>query len=68
MYTTISKYKPILVGGYRAEKIIEFANNEKVDFIVIRNVGLSGLSKVKALGSVSSNVFERAGCPVLIVN
>lgn len=62
------KIEPILVGGYRAEKIIEFANNEKVDLIVIRSVGLSGLSKVKALGSVSSDVSERASCPVLIVN
>jgi nucleotide-binding universal stress UspA family protein len=50
------------------EKIVEFANNEKVDLIVIGNVGLSGLSKVKALGSISRSVSERASCPVLIVH
>jgi nucleotide-binding universal stress UspA family protein len=62
------KIEAILLGGYPAEKIIEFANNEKVDLIVIGSVGLSGLSKVKAMGSVSRNVSERASCPVLIVH
>jgi nucleotide-binding universal stress UspA family protein len=62
------KIDTILLNGYPAEKIIEFANNKKVDLIVIGNVGLSGLSRVKALGSVSRNVSERASCPVLIVH
>ena len=63
------KIEIISLNGYPSEKIIEFANNEKVDLIVIGNVGLSGLfSKVKALGSVSRNVSERASCPVLIVH
>ena len=62
------KIEPILLGGYTAEKIIEVANNKKFDLIVIGGVGLNGLSKVKALGSVSRNVSERAGCPVLIVH
>jgi nucleotide-binding universal stress UspA family protein len=56
------------LNGNPAEKVIEFANNKKVDLIVIGNVGLSGLSRVKALGSVSRNVSERASCPVLIVH
>jgi nucleotide-binding universal stress UspA family protein len=62
------KIETISLNGYPSEKIIELANNEKVDLIVIGNVGLSGLSKVKALGSVSRNVSERASCPVLIVH
>jgi nucleotide-binding universal stress UspA family protein len=62
------KIDTILLNGYPAEKIIEFANNKKVDLIVIGNVGLSGLSRIKALGSVSRNVSERASCPVLIVH
>lgn len=56
------------LNGYPPETIIEFANREKVDLIVIGNVGLSGLSKVKALGSVSRSVSEKASCPVLIVH
>ncbi|HET6641499.1 MAG TPA: universal stress protein [Nitrososphaeraceae archaeon] len=62
------KIENVLLHGYPPEKIIEFAKNEKVDLIVIGSVGLSGLSKVKALGSVSRNVSERASCPVLIVH
>jgi nucleotide-binding universal stress UspA family protein len=62
------KIEPILLGGYPAEKIIEFANNEKVDLIVIGSVGLSRLLKVKALGSVSRSASERASCAVLIVH
>jgi nucleotide-binding universal stress UspA family protein len=45
-----------LLVGHPSQKIIEFVNKEKVDLIVIGNVGLSGLSKVKALGSVSRSV------------
>jgi nucleotide-binding universal stress UspA family protein len=39
-------------GGPPADNMVDFADDEKVDLIVIGNVGLSGLSKVKALGSV----------------
>jgi nucleotide-binding universal stress UspA family protein len=61
------KIESVLLHGYPSEKIIEFANNEEVDLIVIGSVGLSGLSKVKALVSVSRSVSERASYPVLIV-
>ena len=62
------KIENVLLHGYPSEKIIEFANEQKVDLIVIGSVGLSGLSKVRALGSVSRNVSEKASCPVLIVH
>ena len=62
------KIENVLLHGYPPEKIIEFANEQKVDLIVIGSVGLSGLSKVRALGSVSRNVSEKASCPVLIVH
>lgn len=48
------------LSGYPYEKIIEFANSEMSDLIVI--VGLSGLSKAWVV------VSERAKCPVLIVH
>jgi nucleotide-binding universal stress UspA family protein len=51
-----------------ADTIIDFANKEKVDLIVLGNVGLSGMSKVKALGSVSRAIVERSVRPVLIVH
>ena len=54
--------------GSVVDNIIKFANEEKVDLIVIGNIGLGGLSKVKVLGSVSRNLAEKAMCPVLIVH
>ncbi len=54
--------------GYPSDKILEYARDEDVNLIVIGNVGLSGASKFKALGSVSRNVSERAICPVIIVH
>jgi nucleotide-binding universal stress UspA family protein len=54
--------------GYPSDKIIEYAKEENVDLIIIGNVGLSGASKFRALGSVSRNVSERASCPVIIVH
>ncbi len=62
------KINTVSLNGCPPEKIIEFANNEKVDLIVIGNIGLSRLSKVKAMGSVSRNVSEKASCPVPIVH
>jgi nucleotide-binding universal stress UspA family protein len=46
--------------------IIVFADKEKMD--LIGNIGLSGMSKVKALGSVSRAITERFICPVLVVH
>lgn len=53
--------------GDPADKILEYAEDEKVDLIVIGNVSLKGIAKLKALGSVSRKVAERASCPVTIV-
>ena|SRR5437867_10323452 len=52
-----------ILYGSPAEKIIEFAHKEKVDVIVMGNIGLSGFSKLKALGSVPRSVRERAPSP-----
>lgn len=46
----------------------DFADKEKMDLIVLGNVGLSGLSKVKAFGSVSRDIVEKSACPVLVVH
>jgi nucleotide-binding universal stress UspA family protein len=50
------------------DNIIKYAEEEKVDLIVIGNIGLGGISKVKALGSVSRNLAEKTVCPILIVH
>jgi len=53
--------------GSAAEQILRFAKTNKVDMIVMGSQRLKGLSKMKALGSVTRKVSEIADCPVLIV-
>ena len=55
-------------SGSIVNNILNYADKEKVDLIIIGNIGLGGLSKFKALGSVSRSVSEKAKCPVLIVH
>lgn len=55
--------------GDIAEKILEYASDEKVDVIVMGSSNrLKGISKIKALGSVTRKVSELADCPVLIIH
>ena len=42
--------------------------NNKMDMIVMGSHRLKGISKIKALGSVTRKVSEIADCPVLIVH
>ncbi|HEX5186967.1 MAG TPA: universal stress protein [Nitrososphaeraceae archaeon] len=57
-----------VLNGDPAEEILKFSESEKIKLIVMGNVGLKGISKIKTLGSVSRNVLENAKCPVLIVH
>jgi nucleotide-binding universal stress UspA family protein len=57
-----------LLTGHISNAIIDFAAKEKADLIVIGNVGRSGISKIRTLGSVSRSVSERAPCPVMIIH
>jgi nucleotide-binding universal stress UspA family protein len=54
--------------GSPVDKIIEYARSERVDLIIVGNIGLGGFSRIAALGSVSRGVAERAPCPVMIVH
>jgi nucleotide-binding universal stress UspA family protein len=49
-----------------ASTIVEFAENEKVDLIVVGTRGASGVKRM-LLGSVVSGVVTYAHCPVLVV-
>lgn len=60
--------KTKLLIGHISNTIIDFAAKENVDLIVIGNVGRSGISKIRTLGSVSRSVSERAPCPVMIIH
>lgn len=52
---------------YIAYSIIKFVDDQQVDLIVLGSVGLGGISKNRALGSVTRNIAEISTCPVLIV-
>ena len=52
--------------GQPAEVIIDVANKEKADLIVVGSRGLTGIMRY-LLGSVSSKVSEHAPCDVMIV-
>lgn len=57
-----------ITTGNPSDKIVQFAEDEKIDLVVIGAIGLTGASKFfKGLGSVSRNVSERVSCPVLTV-
>jgi nucleotide-binding universal stress UspA family protein len=58
----------VLAADKVSDTIIRIAEKEHVDLIVIGNVGRSGISKLKSLGSVSRGVSERAPCPVMITH
>ena len=55
-------------GNSVSDTIIKFANKEKANLIVVGNIGLSGISKLKTLGSVSRSIADKSSCPVLIVH
>lgn len=52
--------------GYPADVIVEIADNEKFDLIVLGSRGLGGFKSL-VLGSVSDRVVHHAHCPVLVV-
>jgi nucleotide-binding universal stress UspA family protein len=64
----IDKYRNIenVLIGDPSNEILQFANDEKVDLIIIGSTGLSGFSKF-VFGSVARNVAEKATCPVMLV-
>jgi nucleotide-binding universal stress UspA family protein len=65
---SVSVNSQVIIGN-PAEVIIDLANNkEKVDLIIMGSTGLKGISKVRALGSVSRAVSENANCPVMLVH
>ncbi len=55
-----------LEEGYPSERIVEIAEEESADLIVVGSRGRSKLAKM-LLGSVASRVIAAAKCPVLVV-
>jgi nucleotide-binding universal stress UspA family protein len=60
--------KTRIASGTIVKTILSVAENEDADLIIIGNVGRSGMSRLKTLGSVSRGVAEQASCPVMIIH
>jgi nucleotide-binding universal stress UspA family protein len=58
----------VVAMGNASETIIDMAKKEGIDLIVIGSRGLTGMKKIRVLGSVTRNVSEHVTCPVLIVH
>ena len=58
-------FKPMLIEGDPAEKIVETAEKENVD-VIIMGTGKSKIDK-HLLGSVSEKVIHSAPCTVLLI-
>jgi nucleotide-binding universal stress UspA family protein len=61
------KVESAVLEGNPAEKIVDFAEEQKVDMIVVGSLGKSGYEQF-AIGSVSAKVLRNAKVPVLIVH
>lgn len=59
-------YELKVLHGEPGPTIVDYANKNNVDLVVIGSRGLNGLQEF-VLGSVSHKVAKRANCPVLIV-
>lgn len=59
-------YQVEVLRGEPGPTIVEFANKQKYELLVIGSRGLNSLQEM-VLGSVSHKVVKRANCPVLIV-
>ncbi len=59
-------YEINILDGEPGPTIVEYANNNKADLVIIGSRGLNVLQEF-VLGSVSHKVAKRANCPVLIV-
>lgn len=59
-------YKTTILKGRPGPEIVKYANEQRVDIVVIGSRGLNALQEM-VLGSVSHKVMKRVNCPALIV-
>ncbi|CAM5211593.1 Universal stress protein OS=Ureibacillus acetophenoni OX=614649 GN=SAMN05877842_11261 PE=3 SV=1 [Ureibacillus acetophenoni] len=64
--TSNVQYKTTILRGKPGPEIVKYANENKVDLVVIGSRGLNGLQEM-VLGSVSHKVMKRVNCPALVV-
>ena len=60
------KFKTTILQGEPGPALVKYANENKIDLIVLGSRGLNALQEL-VLGSVSHKIAKRANCPVMIV-
>ena len=60
--------KGFVLEGDVAGKLLKFIQDNDIELVIIGSRGLSGISKIMTLGSVSRKVSELAKCPVMIIH
>ena len=60
------KYKTTIMHGEPGPSLVNYANENNFDVVVLGSRGLNALQEM-VLGSVSHKVVKRAHCPVMIV-
>ncbi|HHV24120.1 MAG TPA: universal stress protein [Methanosarcina sp.] len=58
--------KEVLLEGHPSEEIINFAENNNMDLIVMGTLGKTGIEKF-LMGSVAENVVRNSKIPVMVV-
>jgi nucleotide-binding universal stress UspA family protein len=58
--------KPVLVSGYAAEEILNYAKNNKVDLIIMSTHGRSGIKRW-IMGSVTNRVLHHSTIPIMTI-
>ncbi len=61
------KYEGIAAAGNVRKEILRAAESKGVDYIVVGTRGFRGLSRLRALSSVSRDIIESSTIPVLAV-
>lgn len=59
--------EPILLEGHPADELIQYAEKEQMDIIIMGTHGKTGLDRL-LLGSVTENVVRHSKVPVMVVN
>jgi nucleotide-binding universal stress UspA family protein len=60
------KVEPVTLQGHPADKILEFAEQEGMDLIVMGTLGRTGLNRF-LLGSVAEKVIRHSKIPVMVI-
>ncbi len=60
------RVEPVLLEGHPADELIRYAEEEKMDILVVGTIGKTGLDRL-LLGSVAGNVVRHSKVPVMVV-